>query len=62
MDKSEPVWYRQYPITVKHYYWVRSEINKLLDAWGNPQQPFLLISTYHCTAQGRWLKMCSDQL
>ena len=29
---SEPVWQRPYPITMNHYGWVRSEINKLLDA------------------------------
>ena len=23
---------------------------------GNPQQPFQLVSTYHCSAQGRWWK------
>ena len=30
---SEPVLQKPYPITLKHYDWVRSEINKLLDAW-----------------------------
>ena len=29
---SEPVLLRPYPITVKHYDWVKSETNKLLDA------------------------------
>ena len=29
---SEPVLQRPYPITMRHYDWVRSEINKLLDA------------------------------
>ena len=29
---SEPVSQRPYPIAMKHYGWVRSEINKLLDA------------------------------
>ena len=28
---SEPVSQRPYPITMKHYDWVRNEINKLLD-------------------------------
>ena len=32
MGDSEPVLQRPYPITIKHYDWVRSEINKLLDA------------------------------
>ena len=32
-DDSEPVSWRPYPIAVKHYDLVRSEINKLLDAW-----------------------------
>ena len=32
MGNSEPVLLRPYPITVKHYDWVRSEMNKLLDA------------------------------
>ena len=30
---SEPVSQRPYPITMKHYVGVRSEINKVLDAW-----------------------------
>ena len=29
---AESVWQRPYPITMKHYDWVRSEINKLHDA------------------------------
>ena len=29
---SEPVSQKPYPIAMKHYNWVRSEINKLLDA------------------------------
>ena len=29
---SDPVLQRLYPITMKHYNWVRSEINKLLNA------------------------------
>ena len=32
MGNSEPVSQRPYPITMQHYNWVRSEINKLLDA------------------------------
>ena len=28
---SEPVSQRPYPITMKHYDWVKNEINKLLD-------------------------------
>ena len=31
-DDSEPVLQRPYPIVMKHYDWVRSEINKPLDA------------------------------
>ena len=30
---SEPVSQKPYPIALMHYDWVRSEINKLLDAW-----------------------------
>ena len=30
---SEPVSQEPYPITIKHYDWVRCEINKLLNAW-----------------------------
>ena len=29
-----PVWQRPYPIAMKHYDWVRNEINKFLDAQG----------------------------
>ena len=32
VGNSEPVLQKPYPITVKYYDWVRSEINKLLDA------------------------------
>ena len=32
MDDSELVLQRSYPITMKHHDWVRSEINKLLNA------------------------------
>ena len=32
ISDSEPVSQKPYPITMKHYYWVRSEIGKLLDA------------------------------
>ena len=32
MGNSEPVSERPYPIAMKHYDWVRNEINKLLDA------------------------------
>ena len=31
MGDSEPVYQKPYPITMKHYYWVRSEMNKLHD-------------------------------
>ena len=33
MGYSEPVLQKPYFITMKHYDWVRSEINKLLDSW-----------------------------
>ena len=33
MSDSEPVSKKPYPITMKHYDWVRSEINILLDTW-----------------------------
>ena len=32
LGDSEPVLQKQCPITMKHYDWVRIEINKLLDA------------------------------
>ena len=32
MGDSETVLHRPYPITMKHYDWVRSEVNKFLDA------------------------------
>ena len=32
MGDSEPVLHRLYPIAMKHYYWVRSEINQLFVA------------------------------
>ena len=30
---SEPVLQRPFPFAMKHYDWIRSEINKLLDGW-----------------------------
>ena len=32
MGTSEPVSQKPYPITMKHYKWVKDEINKLLTA------------------------------
>ena len=32
MGDSEPVSQRQYPTAMKHYDWVRSELNKFFDA------------------------------
>ena len=55
MGDSEPVSQKPYPIAMEHYDWVRSKItNSLMQ--GSPQQPFQLVSTYHCSAQGRWWK------
>ena len=33
MGDLEPVSQKPYPIPMKHYDWIRSEINKLLDVW-----------------------------
>ena len=53
---SEPVSQRPYPITMKHYDWVKNEINKKPQCTSNLQQLFHWVSTYHCTTQGQHQK------
>ena len=44
---ANPVSQKPYPIAMKHYDWVKNEIEKLLDAQGNPLQPLQLLSPYY---------------
>ena len=50
MGNSEAVSKRPYPIAMKHYDWVRSEIKKTPWCTSNSQHPLWLVSTYHCSA------------
>ena len=43
---SDPVSPKCYPIAIKHYKWVKEEIDKL--------QPLQLVGTDHSSAKGRW--------
>ena len=47
----DPVLKRPYPITMKHYDWVKNEI-KTPGCVCNLQQPLQLVSTYHHGTQG----------
>ena len=51
---SDPVSQKPYPIAMKHYQWVKDEIEKLLTAkviWG--------ITSHHSCLERRWRKMFS---
>ena len=44
---TDPVSQKPYPIAMKHYDWVKSEIEKLLAAKVNMLQPLQLVSPHH---------------
>ena len=60
MGDSEPVSQKPHLIAMKLYNWVRSEINKPLDAQVICSRHSNWSETYHCCAQGRWWKMPSN--
>ena len=49
---TDPVSQKPYPIAMKHYDWVKSEIEKLLAAKVIHFQPFQLVSPYHSCSKG----------
>ena len=59
---ADPVSQKPYPIAMKHYQWVKDEIEKLLAAQGNLHQPLQLVSTHNSSTKKQWRKMFSDRL
>ena len=51
---SEPVSQKPYPIAMKHYNWVKEEIDKLFKSRCFQEQPLQLVGTNHSSAKGRW--------
>ena len=50
---SDPVSQKPYPIAMKHYNWVKEDIDKLLEA-GVTRNSHLLVSANHSSTKGRW--------
>ena len=59
-ETSEPVLQRPYPITMKHYQWVKDEIEKLSNSKGDMTRLIKLVSAHHSCPKRRWRKMLSD--
>ena len=59
--KSEPVSQKPYPTVMKHYKWVKDEINKLLTA-KVMRKPIQLVSTHHSSTKRWWRKTSSHWL
>ena len=57
---SEPVSPKPYPIAMKHYQWVKDEIEKLLLEWSEEEDQVGQHNNSHI--KRRWRKMSSDQL
>ena len=51
MGTVDPVSQKPYPIAMKHYEWVKNEIEKLLAAKSNLLQPIQLVSTYYSSSE-----------
>ena len=56
---SEPVSQKQYSIAMKHYQWMKEEIEKLLTA---KVMQIKLVSTHYSHSKGRWKKTFGDRL
>ena len=52
---SDPVSQKPYPIAMKHYQWVKDEIEKLLTA-SHLHQPLQLVSSHHSSTKRQWRK------
>ena len=48
---TDPVSQKPYPIAMKHYQWVKDEIEKLLTTKVNLHQPLQLVSTHYSEYQ-----------
>ena len=59
---SDPVSQKPYPVAMKHYQWVKEEINKTLRSRCNQEQPLQLVGTYHCSAERRWRQVPRNRL
>ena len=44
---TDPVSQKPYPIAMKHYDWVKNEIEKIISCQSNMLQPFQLVSPYY---------------
>ena len=51
---TDPVSQKPYPIAMKHYDWVKNEIEKLLAAKDNLLQPLQLVSSYYSCSKRWW--------
>ena len=56
---SEPVSQKPYLIVMKHYQWVKDEIEKLSNSKDNTRKSIKLVSTHHSCPQKKWGKMFS---
>ena len=54
--------HKPYPITMEALWQGKKWHKQTPWSTSNPQQPLQLVSTYHCSAQGRWWKMPSHWL
>ena len=60
-EDSEPGSQKHHPIAMKHYKWVKDEINQLT-VKGDMRKPFQLVSTHHIGTKRRWRKTSSHWL
>ena len=44
---ANPILQKPYPIAMKHYDWVKNEIEKIISCQGNLLQPLQLVSPYY---------------
>ena len=49
---SDPISQKPYPITMKHYQWVKEEIEKTTHSQGHLLQQIQLVSTDHSSTKG----------
>ena len=63
MGDSDPISQKPYPVAMKHYQWVKEEIDKLLEAIrSNQELPLQLVGTYHCSTERRWRQVPRNRL
>ena len=59
---TDPVSQKPYPTAMKHYQWVKEEIEKLLAAKVILPQLLQLVSTYYSCTKRQWRKMFGNRL